>query len=519
MLQIIIYIATLYICLFALLRYDIQMFQGNSYRYSRYFRWWWGGNILTHSRWWFIAVALGSLNLLAQMVTILLMWLFFYRELTTKYKTPIVYTPRVRRLFVASFLLLSLLVGGLWLGRVDIYIGGIILAFIPLLSNWLMLLANLVNTPIERAITRWYINDAKRIISSHTRLTVIGVTGSYGKTSTKNYLHRLLSERYNVLITPGNYNTLLGVVKTIRESLRPQHQIFIVEMGAKQRGDIKEICDLVNPTIGIISSVGSAHLETFGSIENIQMTKFELVNSLPKSGLGVINFDSDGVHTFGGITSEAEIVRYSIEREGADYRATNVNYNSSGVSFNLKLEGDKREFSSPLLGGGNVLNLTAAIVVANHLKVPTTKIQAALTQIKPVEHRLSMRKVGSMTILDDAYNSNPDGARMALSVLSRFDRPEGGLRIVITPGFVEMGEMQFEANREFGRQIAKSCDFAIVVNELNREAIHKGLCDEGFPSEKIYLADSLNDARTHLSTLLTSGDVVLYENDLPDTFK
>ena len=496
-------------------KYDIHMFQLSSYRNSRYFRWLAPGNIFGIKRVMAIAMLAtafitGYIGLGLAIAVTVAGWIYCFSE---KFKTPLVYTMRVKRLFATDIILfiiievVAMLFAGEWANAV---IGSTLL-----LSNILMLLANIVNTPIEKAINRYYYNDAKRIIESNKNLIIIGVTGSFGKTSTKNYLAGVLAEKYNVLVTPGNFNTLLGVIRTIREQLRPYHQVFIVEMGAKQKNDIKEICDLVHPTIGIVTAVGEMHLETFKSIENIQDTKFELINSLPANGLGIINNDSKYINNYTGITSNCKITCYAVENE-ADYKATEVQYGANGVSFKLN---DETQFNSRLLGVGNLLNILASIAVADHLQVPANKQKNAIARLQPVEHRLSMKVANGITVLDDAYNSNPQGAKMALEVLKNFAVGEGCKRIIITPGFVEMGARQAEANKELGITIAKSCDYAIVVNATNREAIKQGIDDGGLETERYYLADSLNQAHAHLAQILKAGDVVLYENDLPDNFK
>ena len=496
-------------------KYDIHMFQLSSYRYSRYFRWLVPGNIITIKRLFAVAMLAGAFIPgyfgfgFAAGVTAAARFYCF----SEKFKTPLVYTMRVKRLFATDIILfaaiatLAVLYAGTW----AMAIIGVAL----LLSNLVMLLANFVNTPIEKAINRHYYNDAKRIIESNKGLIVIGVTGSFGKTSTKNYLAGVLAEKYNVLVTPGNFNTLLGVIRTIREQLRPYHQVFIVEMGAKQKNDIKEICDLVHPTIGIVTAVGEMHLETFKTIGNIQDTKFELINSLPAGGLGVINNDSQYISSYKGITSPCKLIRYAVEADG-DYKATDVKYGANGVSFTLN---GGEQFGSRLLGVGNLLNILAATAVADHLGVPAGKQKNAIARLQPVEHRLSMKVSNGITVLDDAYNSNPQGAKMALGVLKGFAVANGNKRIVITPGFVEMGTRQAQANKELGQTIATSCDYAIVVNTTNRDAIRSGIEEGGMAAEKYFLADSLNHAHAHLAQILKAGDVVLYENDLPDNFK
>lgn len=496
-------------------KYDIHMFQLSSYRCNRYFRWLVPGNIVSAKR--LMALAMfaaafipGYYGCGIAVAITLIGWGYCFSE---KFKTPLAYTMRVKRLFATDILLfvaiacVAFFFAGEWVK--------IVIGFTLLFSNMLMLLANFVNQPIEKAINRYYYNDAKRIIESHKGLTIIGITGSFGKTSTKNYLAGILAEKYNVLVTPGNFNTLLGVIRTIREQLRPYHQVFIVEMGAKQKNDIKEICDLVHPTIGIVTAVGEMHLETFKSIENIQRTKFELIDSLPANGVGIINNDSQYINSYKGITPKCRIIRYAVENS-AEYKATDVTYGANGVSFRLN---GNEPFSSRLLGSGNLLNILAAIAVSDNLDIPVNKQRNAIRKLQPVEHRLSMRTANGITILDDAYNSNPQGARMALDVLKNFSVSEGNKRIVITPGFVEMGTRQADANRELGRHIAKSCDYAIIVNATNREAIRQGVEEEGLDTNRYYLADSLIQAHAHLAQILKVGDVILYENDLPDNFK
>ena len=338
-------------------KYDIHMFQLSSYRNRRYFRWLIPGNIISLKRTFALILFAAAFTPgywapgIAALITVT-GYIHCFRE---KFKTPLVYTMRVKRLFATDILLFvaitasAMLFAGEWAKAIT---GATLL-----LSNLLMLIANIVNKPIEKAINRYYYNDAKRIIESNKNLIIIGITGSFGKTSTKNYLAGILAEKYNVLVTPGNFNTLLGVIRTIREQLRPYHQVFIVEMGAKQKNDIKEICDLVHPAIGIVTAVGEMHLETFKSIENIQDTKFELINSLPANGTGIINNDSKYINKYKGITSKCNIIRYAVEND-ADYKATEVQYGSNGVSFKLNDE----QFNSRLLGNGNLLKIGRAHV-------------------------------------------------------------------------------------------------------------------------------------------------------------
>ena len=402
------------------LRYYLQMFQQNSNRPERFWKW--------------------------------------YREnpmprLFAPSKVKFVMTPRMVRLTVtATVLAVAFAFAARLLLPVPVAL--CLAGLVVLLCPFVLLLGNLVNSPVEKAITGWYIRDARRILASRPDLKIIGVTGSYGKTSTKNYLYRILSEKYNVLMTPGNFNTTLGVVRTVREKLEPFHEVFIVEMGAKQVGDIAEICDLVHPSMGIVTAVGEMHLETFGSLENIRKTKFELVDSLPADGFAVINEESAGIASYAGVRTDCNVVRYGIDAHRVDVRAANIRYAPDGMSFDLVDRQGSLSLSTKLLGEANVLDLAAAVIVARELGVSDRQIAIAAGKIQPVEHRLTLPRHGALTILDDAYNSNPAGGAVALGVLASMRIPEGGRRICVTPGFVELGERQADACRELGAAIA-----------------------------------------------------------------
>lgn len=504
--------------LVAMMRYSVQMFQQNSYRVERYNRW-----LRSTGEWYSRANILSLLSAVIYVftssgfvLTIFGVWMLIIAiaEFRIKYKVPIAYTMRVKRLFATRLILTAIVVL-----LVHVYAREYTLVAMMLLCfDYWTIVANLINRPLEQAITRWYYNDAKRKLRSMPNLKIIGITGSFGKTSTKNFLYRVLSERYNVLMTPGNFNTTLGVVRTVREHLKPHHEVFIVEMGAKQCGDIKEICDLVEPEIGIVTSVGEMHLETFGSVESVARTKFELIDALPKGGLGVVNIDSEAAYNH--IKEHGyKIKSYAVDNPEADYRATNILYSSTETRFDVESCGGVDEgYATHILGRGNILNITAALAVAEHLGISAESRRRAVRQIEQVEHRLSMRRSGGITILDDAYNSNPEGARMALEVLRGFST--AGRRYVVTPGFVEMGAKQFDNNRAFGGDIARSgADGVYVVNEVNREAITAGLSEGGYPDAQVECVASFTEAMASLQPKLKAGDVVLYENDLPDSFK
>ncbi len=512
-------------------KYDLQMFQQNSYRPERYWRWL-NGNFATPWR----IVDLACVFVLASTlidyrtacfvvaaVALVKIVMIFRR----KYKKPLVFTKRVWRLYSVTVLLaLALVALSIFTANgpssESRYQGPTLtLMLIMLISfgSWaFVMLAGFILTPVEKMIQQRFINDAKRILRSMPDLKIVGITGSYGKTSTKHYLQRILSEQFDVLMTPGSFNTPMGVVRTVREYLKPYNEVFICEMGAKQRGDIAEICDIVHPQVGIVTAVGPMHLETFKSIENVQATKFELVDALPADGLAVVN--NDFAYCASRVVSNVREVKYAVTSpDGAQYVARDVRYTPDGTYFTVEgPDGFSLPLYTRLLGECNVSDLLAAVCVAHHLGVSADKIKYAVGSIQQVEHRLSMKQTpGGVTIIDDAFNSNPAGSKMAVDVLSQFG--DRGKRIIVTPGMIELGSQQAELNEELGRHIAGNVDVAIIVGAYNREALVSGVRKGGLSEEKLIVVDSFNEAQQRLSTMLQSGDTILYENDLPDTFK
>lgn len=499
----------------------LMMFQQNSYRIDRYRRWLASSHDSTSG-----SRIIGMLILLLSLTTFcppkpacLLVAIFGVVQaivlLRAKYKKPLVWTARACRLYGVG----TALNVGIWLASYLIFgmedlSTALIATFV--LSHIIICAAGVILSPVEALIRRWYYNDAAKRLRSMPELKIIGITGSYGKTSTKHYLHAILSELFDTLMTPGSFNTTLGVVRTIREYLKPYNEVFIVEMGAKARGDVKEICDLVHPTMGIITAVGPQHLESFKTIENVQKAKFELADALPADGVAIINNDFE--HIANREVTNASCARYGVKAD-ADYRAVDVKYTSHGTTFAIVGPDNWRiELSTRLMGECNVSDLLAAAVAAHLMGVPDRKIAQAVAAIEPVEHRLSVKRTpGGITILDDAFNSNPVGSRMALEVLATFTE---GQRIVITPGMIELGDQQYQLNRDFGAAIAQNVDIAIIVGHYNRDAITEGIIDAGkLPQEKIFQVESFAKAQELLVTMVKPGDTVLYENDLPDTFK
>lgn len=508
---------------------DLMMLQQNSYRNERYQRWFSQSGESTNLGRIFCCVALMFLLVeripvfASAIVGIVVTIAQLVNLCRQHYKKPLAWTNRAKRIY-ATMWVISAIIAGVVGGLCGLKALCEVIIAMLIASPLILLAANDLLRPVEKHINRKYYNEAASILASMPDLKIIGITGSYGKTSTKHYLHRILEEHFSTAMTPGSFNTTLGVIRTVREYLKPYNEVFIVEMGAKQPGDIKEICDLVHPDLGIITAVGEQHLESFGSIENVQHTKFELADAIPADGVVVVN--EDFPYVANREVKNTDCIRYSVHSESgkgvggnADYVATDIEYTPEGTRFKLVGPGMKAplELTTRLIGECNVSNLLAAVIVALKLGVPEEKIKYAVGQIEQVEHRLSLKRTpAGVTIIDDAFNSNPQGSKMALEALAMM---KPGKRIVITPGMIELGARQEEANREFGHNIAKNADVAIVVGQYNREAILAGIDDVKDSKVKVLGVDSFAEAQAELQKIVAPGDFVLYENDLPDTFK
>ena len=428
-------------------------------------------------------------------------------------KKKLVFTPRVIRMLVTTAIIYGAVCTVSYIllhATYNMYLA--VAEMLVWFAVFMPCLANLVNKPIEKAINKRYINDARRIISELPNTTVIGITGSYGKTSTKFYLEKLLSAKYNVLMTPGSFNTTMGVVKVIRGSLNATHEIFLCEMGAKGVGEIKEICDIVHPKHSIITSIGEQHLETFGSVENIIKTKFEIADAVT-DGTVFLNYDNEYIREHG---TDKKHITYGIEGGDRDYSADNIKVTEKGTSFTVHHKGESVEFSTKLLGEHNVQNILGAIAVSHELGIPFSDLVYPVKRLDTVPHRMEILDKGSgVTVIDDAFNSNPAGARAALKTLSGFD----ALRILATPGLIELGEREYQLNKELGEYAADCCDIAILVGERQAPPIKEGLLAKGFPEDNIYVAKDLDDAMKHAYSAQPGRNrVILLENDLPDNF-
>ena len=379
----------------------------------------------------------------------------------------------------------------------------------------LLMVANSLLWPAEKALQDNYYRDAQRILRE-THPLIIGITGSYGKTGAKAALGDILTQCLGPTFWPKkSINTVMGITRTIRETLKPYHRYAVIEMGAYNIGSIKRLCDFTPPQAALVTAVGIMHLERFGSPENVYKAKSEIAQALPADGLLVCNGDSPGARRMAHEHKRQTTLLYGLDSTAGnlDCRADNLIFDDKGSSFTIHWQGSTYQARTPLLGRPAVSNILGAFTMACALGANPAYAAACLANLEPVDNRLVLERRSGVSYLRDAYNSNPIGFTAALEVLKTLKAQR---RILMTPGMIELGDQQAAENRRLATLAAGAADIVIVVGHVNRDAILGGLSDAKFPPEKIVTVNSREDAFNWLKAQGCAGDLVLIENDLGD---
>ncbi|MEG2283567.1 MAG: UDP-N-acetylmuramoyl-tripeptide--D-alanyl-D-alanine ligase [Bacilli bacterium] len=431
-------------------------------------------------------------------------------------KKPLVTTSRIKRMWVTLIIIffIPVIVGLLIPSKLPSM--ALNIGILLVISYFLVYIANIINYPVERLVFHHYRHRACQKLKTMNNLKVIGITGSYGKTSSKNILNDILNTKYISLPSPKNFNTDYGLIMTINNYLDKFDDVFIAEMGAYAKGDIASLCKLVNPKYGILTTIGTAHLETFGSEENIIKTKFELIESLPKDGVAVLNKDDIKQVNYPFINKVRKIW-IGIDNKDADIYASNIYCTSEGTIFDVYFKdlNETYSFQTKLLGKHSVYNILSSLALGLEFGITIKELIIAVKKVKPVEHRLELKKLGNMYQIDDAYNANPIGAQMALEVLDMMP----GTKVVVTPGMVELGAKETDYNRIFGKQISEVANYVILIGKMRTIPIYEGLISKGYKKDNIFILDNVREAYPLILSLKTDKDIyALFENDLPDTY-
>jgi UDP-N-acetylmuramoyl-tripeptide--D-alanyl-D-alanine ligase len=437
---------------------------------------------------------------------------YFEQDPRKSAKKPLAMTTRAKRIYgVALVVALAI---GLLVGLVTklVLVWIVAVQLIPLA----LVAGNAILMPFEKRVRARYWREAHEILGKMNPM-VIGITGSYGKTSVKHILGHVLETAGPTLITPGSVNTAMGIARIIRERLQPHHRYFVVEMGAYGIGSIKHLCDLTPPHLGIITAIGKAHYERFKSLDAVSHAKFELAEAAR---------DNDGK-----VVVNADVLGFPWPREFVDRHADSVVtvgegrensvairslcQDSDGIAATVSWRGQEYELRAPLFGLHQGRNIALAFAAACEIGLAPEDVVASLRSTPQIAHRLEVTRQGNGSILiDDAYNSNPVGFTSALSLLDTL-RPAGGRRILVTPGMVELGAEHDAEHARIGRLAASHVDVLLAVAP-HRVAPLADAFKAAAPQQRIISCDTFADARSWLDRNVEYGDVVLLENDLPD---
>lgn len=424
-------------------------------------------------------------------------------------KNKLIFTNRIKRLIFCDFFL-KFAIFLLFFGLVsNFWINFSIVLLLFIVGGLFVALSFFVALPIENYIKKRFIKKAKSKLKE-VGCKVIAITGSFGKTSVKNILYDILKEQFDVCCTPKSFNTPMGISRTILENLKETDEFLIVEYGARRKGDIEFLAKNFGVDFGIITPIGNCHLETFGSLENIEKTKFELC----QEAKDVVLFNGKSKSTK-KLYQLHKTKKFLVCEENSFAFAKEAKWSEKGASFVLCVDGKEIVCKTKLLGKANIDNIVQAAAMAYLLGENLLNIKNGISKVAPIPHRLELINGGNVKVIDDSFNSNIDGFSQALEVLSQFK----GKKVVVSPGMVELGKEQFQANFQAGKMIAAVADIFVLMNETNKEALLKGALAGGMTKEKIYFAKTRSEQKILLKNLLEKGDVVLFENDLPDNFK
>ncbi|MCL4366618.1 UDP-N-acetylmuramoyl-tripeptide--D-alanyl-D-alanine ligase [Patescibacteria group bacterium] len=424
------------------------------------------------------------------------------------------FTQKSMIILSGSIFLISLISLSIGLLANSLVIGTFYLFFLLQLSPVFLLLVNLVFKPLENLIIKRLIRQSQRKLDSLPKLKNVAIAGSFAKTSTKEMLYTLLWKKFRVMKTPKSYNTQVAIAQTILSDLKKDTEVFIVEMDAYHPGELAKLTQLAKPQIGLLTAVAPQHLERFGSMDKLIKTQFELATNLPKTGLLFLNQQDEIIKKYSPNQLFTCPIIYFGDEQSTIF-ASHLQQTSSGLQFNLHLQAKQISINLPLFGTHHVINFLAAAAIAHQLGLSLTEIKQRALLIRPTPHRLEVKQLGQVTMIDNTYNTNPVVANSSLKLLA--DLP-GKQKVLITPGLVELGSLKDDANKKFAVAASLVADKIIIVGNYAKDSLIVGLKEAKFPTENILQAVDFNQAMDMFKKIATPETVVLLENDLPDQY-
>src|SRR3989339_39112 len=366
--------------------------------------------------------------------------------------------------------------------------------------------------PLDYVLKRRIIKAARQKMKQHPQVKIIGIAGSYGKTTMKEIIATILSQHYQVLKTEANKNTPLGIAQVILEKLTPEVQIFIVEMGAYQRGDIKDLCSVACPHISILTGINESHLERFGNMENTIAAKFEIITGARTEAAVLLNADDELISKhYQDYVQDKQVSFYSAYNDKrCDYRVIDRRFipetlvQCADIMHKIDSLGAVK---TPLLGEYIFGDIIAAIIVARQLQMPTEEIRHGIAALQPIPHRLQpIRGQNDILVIDDSYNGSAHGVEEAIRVLERFKNRR---ILFVTPGLVETGERARSLHCHIGKRLARAVNLVILIQNSVTPYIAQGLLDAGFAKDNILYFKTALEAHREIQKLTKKNDVVL----------
>ena len=366
--------------------------------------------------------------------------------------------------------------------------------------------------PISNIFKKRIIRNAHKKIIANKNLKVIGITGSYGKSTTKEFLATILSGKYKVLKTPQNINTEIGIAKFILQTNLSEYDFFIVEMGAYRKGEIKAICDIVKPEYGILTIIGKQHLSLFKTINNIAKTKLELIKSLPKTGIGILNYENKeiigDIHNF-----DVKRTFFSVDKHVA-YYAKNVIVNTVGkISFTFCYKDKEEEINLNIIGLHNVSNMLSVLALVVELGMSFNEIEKQFKYIHNLDRRMSiMDGYNKSLIINNTYNAGTEAVISSLNNLKNYK----GKKIFVFSSMVEMGDSAKEDHFKVGELAGKVCDYIFITSTNFSDSLKSGILKTGYNVNKYFINENYNQVGLEIKKIINENDVILLEGRGPE---
>ncbi|OGK30053.1 hypothetical protein A3F29_03460 [Candidatus Roizmanbacteria bacterium RIFCSPHIGHO2_12_FULL_33_9] len=431
---------------------------------------------------------------------------------------PFVWTSKAKAIFALSFLqilIVSVVISNLNLAFLIILILlGFEIFFIPLVISVILLY------PLDYFIKHYLVSKATSKIRNLKNLKIIAIAGSYGKTTFKEILYSVLSEKYNVLKTPENVNTPVAISRLILSKLKEEHEIFIVELGEYYKGDIKKLCEITPPDISVVTGINEAHFERLKSIDTTVSTIFEVVTYSKENAVLVLNLADDLVRkNYKKYVKNKKIITFGDDKKSGLF-AFDIKFNENDLTLGFKLnEGNSLidSFNIPILAKYSLDDIIGSVQIAKILDTPLPFIKRGINKIKPIPHRLepNFDKSKNIIFIDDTYNANPKGIKSAIEILSEFKNRR---KIYITPGMVETGKANRQIHLDIAEYLSKVADIVILIDTSSSCFIKEGLKDNSFPDDKIKIYNHQQDVYDDLNSWTKAGDVVLFQNIWPENY-